>query len=332
MKLKQFKRLVYSLCPLSGSPDAGRFRPQRITLTVLCVLCSVILITGCASTDDIGRMQWDINDLRSEVKKLKKTSQSTARMDSINTKLDEMEETQKSTGQTVSDLLIQVQTLTSEFQVLTGRFEESRYFSEKSSAELLESKDMLVAKMKELEQSVADLEKKLAKAMVSPPVKKTVIPKKEVTQKTGAAKEVKKEAGDNKDTVSAVKDTYMSAYQAFKDGNTSDAREKFNSLLKDFPENDYSDNARFWIGETYYKEGKFEDAILAYQELFDKNPKSDKVPGAMLKQGLAFYSLKDQKTGKIILEKLVEKYPDSDQAKLAARKIKKPSVLPKKKK
>jgi len=97
-----------------------------------------------------------------------------------------------------------------------------------------------------------------------------------------------------------------------------------------YPENEYSDNARFWVAESYYAEGGYEDAILAYEELFKKNPESDKVPGAMLKQGLAFYALKDNNTGKIVLEKLIEKYPDSEQAKLARKKINKP-VPPRKK-
>lgn len=298
-----------------------------------CAFFSLLILIGCASTEDTGRMQWDINELRSEIKNLKKTSQSASAMGEVNRKLEEMEKGQKSTAQTISDLMIQVQSLTTEFQVLTGRFEESRYFSEKSASELVESKDMLIGKLKELELAVDDLEKKIKLAKAAPPpAVKAEQPKAQDTQKAEVVKDVEKETvqpeAEKKDK-SPVKDIYMSAYQAFKEGKSDEAREEFTRVLKDFPENDYSDNARFWIGETFYVEEKYEDAILAYQELFDKNPKSDKVPGAMLKQGLAFYSLKDEKTGKIILERLIEKYPDTDPAKLALRKIKKPPVPPK---
>ncbi len=307
----------------------------------------MLIISGCASTEDTGRMQWDINELRAEIDKVKKTSKSTARMEKINRQIEGLEEAQKSTGQTVSDLMIQLQTMSSEFQVLTGRFEESRYFSEKSSSELIESKDQLLAKMKELEFELTDLKKKMDQSRVlAEQARKEEAEKAEQLKKAEEAAELKKaeEAKQAKRTVvkkmkqpaakkeegnSAIKDIYMTAYQNFKEGNIAEAREKFTSLLNEYDENDYSDNARFWIGETYYKEENFEDAILAYQELFDKNPKSDKVPGALLKQGLAFYALKDQKTGKIILERLIEKYPDTDPARLALRKIKKPSVPPK---
>ena len=317
------------------------------TSSLICAVCSVFIISGCASTEDTGRMQWDINELRTEVNKIKKTSKSTARMEKINRQLEGLEESQKSTGQTVSDLMIQVQTLSSEFQVLTGRFEESRYFSEKSSSELIESKDQLLVKMKDIEFELAELKKKtdhsrvlaeqarkeeaekaaqLKKAEEAAQLKRTAEAKK--AEKT-VVKRVKQPIAKKEEGNSRVKDIYMAAYQDFKEGNIADAREKFTSVISDHDENDYSDNARFWIGETYYKEENFEDAILAYQELFDKNPKSDKVPGALLKQGLAFYAIKDQKTGKIILERLIEKYPDTDQAKLAVKKIKKPSVPPK---
>ena len=80
----------------------------------------------------------------------------------------------------------------------------------------------------------------------------------------------------------------MKGYQAYKKGDTEKAREYFRAVLEKYPANEYSDNALFWIAESYYAEGKYEDAILGYEELFKNHPKSDKVPGAMLKQGLAY--------------------------------------------
>ncbi len=291
-------------------------------------LVSLSIFTGCASTDDIGRMQWDINQLRSDINKIRKNSQSTTRMEAVNKQLDAIEESQKTNSTTISDLMIQVQSLTSEFQVLTGRFEESKYFSEKSATELLEDKNTLSEKIRELELAMAELEKKTDKALIPPPPPPQPVPLKKETTKTVVTAPGQKMNAVNgsKSQKDTVKDLYMSAYESYNKGNLDEARQSFGDLIKNYPENDYSDNARFWMGEVYYKEGKFEDAILSYQELFDKNPKSDKVPGAMLKQGLAFYALKDEKTGSIILEKLIEKYPFTEQAKLAKRKLSKRAV------
>lgn len=284
----------------------------------ICVLCFLVMLAGCATSQDLGRMQWEINALRSEVTKVKKTSQTIetrlpGQEEKLTKEMQGLQEAQNATARTVSDLLIQIQSITTEFQRLTGQFEEAQYITEKSSTELSETRESLTTKIKELELSVADLKKKI-----------------ETVEEAIKADKAKKLASDKNTQRTTIKDKYLDAYQAFKDGRTGEAREKFTSLLNDYPENEYSDNARFWIGESYYKDGSYEDAILAYEELFKKNADSDKVPGAMLKQGLAFYALKEKKTGQLILEKLVEKFPDSEQARLARKKMKK-LVVPKKK-
>ena len=115
--------------------------------------------------------------------------------------------------------------------------------------------------------------------------------------------------------------SYDTALQAFKDKKYKESREKFEAFIKDYPKSELTDNAQFWIAETYYAEKNYEDAILAYETLLKKYPDSKKTSGAMLKQAFAFIEIGDAKTGKIILKKLVEKYPDSKDAELARKKI-----------
>jgi len=292
------------------------------------IMCGALLISGCATSEDLGKVQWELNELKADVKGVREKSRSIetsmpGQKQQLEQKIRELEATQRSTAKAVSDLIVTTQDLTTEFQVMTGRFEEARYFSEKDSSELHENSNTMSAKLSELELSLNELKKKLDDAEAAA---KVAAEEKAKIQPAPAGKKTPLSNGD-----SAVKDIYMAAYEAFKKGDMPGAREKFLNIINDFEENEYSDNARFWIGETYYKDESYEDAILAYEELFKKNPESDKVPGAMLKQGLAFLSLKDKKTGTIILEKLIEKYPDSEQANLAKRKINKP-VVPKKKK
>jgi tol-pal system protein YbgF len=302
--------------------------------SVLCFLWACLIISGCASTDDVGRIRWELNALKSDINKIKKTSQSMeteipGQKKQVDNKITELDEKQKSTAKTVSDLLIEVQKLTSEFQALNGRFEEARYVSEKNSTELLDNKEKLAAKIKELELAIAGLEKKLAESAA----REAAVTAAEEAEKAKKAKEevkVPEKAGSKEAQKYDVKDIYLSAYKAYKGGKGAEAREQFTKMLNDYPDNEYSDNARFWIAESFYEEKSYEDAILAYEELFKKNPKSDKIAGAMLKQGAAFYELNDKKTGNIVLEKLVEKFPNSEQAKLALKKMGKP--VPQKKK
>ncbi len=300
-------------------------------------VCTVFILNGCVATaTDVNKMQYKLNTLGEDLDKIKKKSrnietQIPGQKKELNKKLQEIETSQKATAETVSDLLMQNQSLTSEFQVLTGRFEEARYFSEKSSTELLESKESLVTKLKELELQLSDLTQKVTQTEAEIKVIKEFRARKEVKkpEKIEKKKTAPAPPKDNSQKTE-IKNIYLAAYQAYKSGKTEEARKKFSSLLKKYSANEYSDNARYWIGESYYYDDNFEEAILAYEELFKENPKSDKIPGAMWKQGLAFYALKDQKTGKIILEKLIEKYPDSEQARLAKKKMKKSVVPPKK--
>jgi tol-pal system protein YbgF len=314
-------------------------------------LITVLFVWGCASTDEVGKMQYEVNKLRAEVYSIKKKSSTIENKlpdqeDLFQKKISALEETQSATARTVSDLLIQLQSLTSEFQVLTGRFEESRYFTEKSSSEVLKSRESLETKTEDLELTVEDLKKKIEElklvnarlAEVNANLSKTDAEfKKDIAElkarKPQVAEKKPVKATSKKTQTSVanekIKTLYIEGYESFKAGKTVEARSKLSSVLNDYGENDYSDNARFWIAESHYKDGSYEDAILAYEDLFKKNPESDKVPGAMLKQGLAFYALQDKKTGEIILEKLIAKYPDSEQANLAMKKMRK-TVVPKK--
>ncbi len=308
-----------------------RFRGRSEQWAFPVLFCILLLsgITGCATSDEVGRMTWELNTLKSEVQGIKKKSKSietqlpgqTREFDQM---LRELEEKQNATSKTVSDLLIEVQDLTGEVQKLTGQFEESRYFSEKSSAELHENKEALIARLSALESEVSELKtKSTAPVNVQHPVNNKGEKANEVYRSDQGIRT------DEQARKSKVKDVYMAAYQDFRSGKTAQAREQFISLLEKYPENEYSDNSRFWVAESYYIDGSYEDAILAYEELFKKNPKSDKIPGAMLKQGLAFYALKDKKTGTIVLEKLVEKYPNSEPARLALKKMNKTVPLKK---
>ncbi len=118
---------------------------------------------------------------------------------------------------------------------------------------------------------------------------------------------------------SSMEYLYNDAYQSFIRGKYPAARKKFTLFLKKYPHTAYSDNARFWIGETYYAEGDFERAILEYEKVRRKYPHGDKVPSSLLKEGMAFIKLNDKTDGKILLKKLVKKYPHTDQAKIAHR-------------
>ena len=110
---------------------------------------------------------------------------------------------------------------------------------------------------------------------------------------------------------------YAAAYELFKDGKFDKAREAFQNFLKQYTEAEYSDNAQFWIGECYYFEKKYENAILEYEKVAKNYPDGDKVPYALLKQGIAFLNLGDKASAKLILQRVIKDYPNTNQARTA---------------
>jgi tol-pal system protein YbgF len=114
---------------------------------------------------------------------------------------------------------------------------------------------------------------------------------------------------------------YASAYDTFKEGKYEKARGEFQNFLKQHPDTEYSDNAQFWIGESYYFENKYEKAILEYEKVVKNYPSGNKVPYALLKQGLSFLSLGDKSSSRLVLQQIIKDYPNTNQARIARAKL-----------
>jgi len=114
---------------------------------------------------------------------------------------------------------------------------------------------------------------------------------------------------------------YNSAYEAFKEENYDQARERFQDFLKQYPNTEFSDSAQFWIGESYYFERKYEQAILEYEKVIKNYPQGNKVSNALLKQGFSFLNIGDKSSAKLLLEQVAKNYPGTSQARMAKAKL-----------
>lgn len=117
------------------------------------------------------------------------------------------------------------------------------------------------------------------------------------------------------------KEIYDIAKQAYDREDYETARQGFAAFLKKYPTSDEADNARFWIGESYFKEGWFQKAILEYQDVIEKYPNDNKVPSAYLKQGLAFDKLGETANARLVFQELLKRFPNSSEAKTARQKL-----------
>jgi len=196
-----------------------------------------------------------------------------------------------------------------ELQSLRGRFDENKYFIDKTFKDLTSEIDLEKARTVALENELKAI--------------KTPAPTKEAPK--AADQEGEKNPAVHMESSSKSPDDaaklYDEAHIAVKEKKYAAARKKFERFVKAYPKEALTPNSYFWIGETYYSEKKYEDAILAYEDFLKKYPTHEKVRGAMLKQGFSFLELGDKKTGKVLLETLIEEYPKSKEAELAQKRL-----------
>jgi tol-pal system protein YbgF len=280
------------------------------------------LLSSCATNESLDLVRQDINQLRresltikNELNNLKEKASGAASEDSFNV-----------VRQSQAEIQSQLSNISRDIQILSGRFDENKYFTEKALKDSATEMELIRAQIKSIEDQVKDTKEKLlaienqVRQMKEPPEKQSEETEKKLEEPEKESQQQEKQsAKPAAPTDKTAK--YKAAYNAFKAKKYKEARQMFEAFLKEYPNDGLSDNAQFWIAETYYREKDYEGAILAYELLLKKYPNSPKIPSGLLKQGLSFIEIGDNKTGKIILEQLIGRYPDSNEAKTAKKTI-----------
>ena len=110
---------------------------------------------------------------------------------------------------------------------------------------------------------------------------------------------------------------YEKALAILREGRYAEAATAFNRFLEQYPGSAYSDNAYYWLGETYYVTRDFDRSLAAFKQLVEAYPMSPKVQGARLKIGYIYYEKQDWAAARNELGSLVTGYPGSTEARLA---------------
>ncbi len=290
------------------------------------LIIMTFLLSACVATNDYNLLRSDVNDLKRD--SIRQERELSKELSTIKTRLFVIE---KQGGDLIKPGLVNAlresqERLNTEFsqlqrdlQLIHGRFDENRYYMEKNFKDSKTDMDVLSAQIDAFESQLKDMKSKLSQIESALYAKKIIEPK-QIAQPQEVSKLPRKEPEQlvKRDD---SKSMYETAYETFQSRQYIEARDLFQKFIKKYPGDSLTDNAYFWIAETYYKEGNYEDAIIAYETMLKKYPKSEKVPGALLKQAFSFSELPDKKTAKVILESLIERFPKSLEADLAKKKI-----------
>lgn len=281
---------------------------------------------------DVIRLQNDNVNLKSELEKARERSTAGITGD----------ESFNAIRQSQAEIQTRISSLTKETQVLSGKFEENKDYTEKKLRDTSLELDLLRAQLAGVENQFRETKSRMN--ALDDRSRRQEPSKEQPKQTEKKPEEVKKEpapaeaqpAKPAATTSGSSKAKYDAAFKLYNAKKYKEAREKFEAFIKEFPKDQLADNAYFWISETYYSEKDFEGAIVAYESLLKKYPNGQKTPTALYKQALSFIEIGDRKSGKVILEQVIEKYPKSQEAGKARSKIheleKQPAKKPVKKK
>ncbi len=206
--------------------------------------------------------------------------------------------------QRVADLGQRLEEVAAQVRALSGRVEEVERTARAAPAESPRV-GTLEGSLAELSRRVAELEKRPVAApapVPSPPPVPAAPPPAPGPQVSS-------------------QELYDKAYGLYKQGRYDDAREGFRRYVELHPDTPLTDNALFWMGETYYDQGRYEQAILEYDKVVQKFPNGDKVASALLKQAFAFDAIGDPVDARILLKKIVRDHPATEQAGIARKKL-----------
>ncbi len=125
------------------------------------------------------------------------------------------------------------------------------------------------------------------------------------------------------------RDAYGTAFELLKQRKYPQAVEAFNEVLRTYPQGQFTDNARYWLAETYYVQRNYPAALAEFDRLVQLHPTSAKVPGALLKIGYIQYEQEAWDQARTALKQVIARYPDSTEARLAQGRLAKIAREPK---
>lgn len=108
-----------------------------------------------------------------------------------------------------------------------------------------------------------------------------------------------------------AREQYDFAYDFLKRRQWAEGRVALQAFLEKNPKNDLSDNAAYWLGETYYINKQYREAAKAFLDGYRNYPKADKAPDNLLKLAKSLSALGQPDKACTTYAKLLEDYPNS---------------------
>jgi len=110
-------------------------------------------------------------------------------------------------------------------------------------------------------------------------------------------------------------DIYLKAFSDYASGRFSEAMTGFRQFLERYPDNDFSGNAQFWLGECYYSQRLLSRALTEFSLVAERYPDASKAPDALLRMAGIYDELNQPENRRRTEDLLLQLYPQSDAGK-----------------
>ncbi|HTI96544.1 MAG TPA: tol-pal system protein YbgF [Rudaea sp.] len=117
------------------------------------------------------------------------------------------------------------------------------------------------------------------------------------------------------------KSSYDAAFGALKDGRYAESARLFQQFITQFPNDELTPNAYYWLGESYYVTQNYPVSLDTFRKLLTQYPNSQKAPDALLKVGYCQYEMKQWDQAQATLNQVLQQYPNSTVANLAQGRL-----------
>jgi tol-pal system protein YbgF len=281
---------------LRAQYEARWFDLIRKTTLLLFLMALLSAPRTYSASKEIIRLQADVTLLQQQMRDLQKSFDTQNAVlktlveqlsDQVLTLKKSVEEVRTSNQQTQAAVSSRIDSITGQFSSLNS------------------GQDVILDKISKLSQQLAETKTKV-ESLDNPPPSTSAATNPLSPPRTGPP---------------SPEELYNTAYGDFIKKNYDLAKEGFQEYLKHYPDTELSDNAQYWIGESFYVQRKYSDAIQAFDKVLQDYPRGDKAPAAALKKGYSLLELKNNDAGIRELRGVIQKYPASDSAPLARDRL-----------
>lgn len=114
--------------------------------------------------------------------------------------------------------------------------------------------------------------------------------------------------------IAASASSYLAAFSNLASGNFGAAETGFQEFLRDFPDHQYSPNARYWLAKAQLSQGKNSLAVENLQQIITDQNAQKKAPAALMQLAQIYQKQGLQIQADNVLEQLRNRYPESPEA------------------